>query len=139
MSTFGKVSLASFGVLLFWEFVIGIEALTQGNIVGGLIGVGAFAAAAVALTSERFRAYLRRATNTKGHPARVIVVWAVAALVFTPRAVSLARSPLAFVNVHVTRSLIDAGVTAGLSLAALLTNLFVYFVFEKSERATEEQ
>ena len=113
--------------------------MVNGDTLGGLFGVGVFVAAMVALTKERFRAYLRRATSTKGHPARVFVVFAVMALVFTLQSISLARDPLAFVNEHVTRSLIDGGVAAGISLAALLTNLVVYFVFGNSERATEEK
>ena len=138
MSTFGKVSLVTLGVLLFWIFFItGIESLSEGFIADGLLGVGGFLAMLVALTSARFRAYLRRATNTKGHPARVFAVFAGLALVFTWQAVSLARDPLAFVNVHVTGSLIDMGVAAGLSLVALLTNLFVYFVFGKAGRGAE--
>jgi len=124
---------------LFWtSFVVGgVESLSDGDIVGGLIGVGAFVAALVALTRERFRAYLRKATNTGGHPARVFGAFAVLALVSTPYAISLARDPLAFVNVHVTRSLIDASVTAGISLVALLTNLFVYIASGKAGRGAE--
>jgi len=136
VSIFGKVSLVTFGLLLFWtSFVVGgVESLSDGDIVGGLIGVGIFVAAMVALTKERCRANLRRATNTRGHPARVFVAFALASLVFTLVTVSLAKHPSAFVNVHVTRSLIDVGVAAGISLAALLTNVVVYIFFGRAER-----
>jgi hypothetical protein len=64
----------------------------------------------------------------------VFGAFSVLSVVFTLLAVPLAKDPLAFVNEHVTRSLIDVGVAAGISLAALLTNLLVYLILGNAER-----
>lgn len=128
MTALGKVSLTTFGLLLFWTgFVLGIESLSRGS-PAGLIGVSVFVAALVALMRVKFGSYLGKVTRAARYPARGFIVFAIALMIFLPQVISLAGDPLAFTNVHVTRSLIDVGVAAGLSAAALVVNGIAYFV-----------
>lgn len=131
MNAFGKASLITLGVLLFWTtFVLGVESVSQGS-ANGFFGVFAFLAILVALTAEKFRAYLARVTRAERYPVRVFVVLGVFLLIFLPQAISIANDPLVFVNDHVTRSLVDMGVAAALSVLALAVNGLVYLVTER--------
>lgn len=128
MTTFGKISLASLGVILFWTaFVGGLDTLGRGN-PSGMVGPALFIAIPVALTIERFRIFLTAATSAKAYPARFFVTCVLLMLVFLPTTISAANDPLTLTNAHLIRRLIYAGVAASLSALALVVNGVTYFI-----------